>query len=155
MTDDTTRAGCACMVELRAWLSASIHEKSGDSVPAGDYRHHEGFVDGQERAIEKLDALTCTCQPNDAGVEGTDAAKWADAVCKAAEAVDAKLTRYGSGDWVESYVMPAGPWHLLLGLVRGGLWPEYTNDKLRADAGVVAALREWLEIPHGKSYSGS
>lgn len=37
----------------------------------------------------------------------------------AVEDVDATLTREDDGEWVRAYVMPAGPWHRLLGLVRG------------------------------------
>ena len=65
----------------------------------------------------------------------SDAAKWAAAICQAVEATDAKATQYGSSEWVEAYVIPAGPWHLILGLCRGGLWPEYVNDKLRDGSG--------------------
>lgn len=43
-----------------------------------------------------------------------------DALRQAIEAMDMKMTRYGSGEWVEQYVSPAGPWHAILGLARNG-----------------------------------
>lgn len=38
----------------------------------------------------------------------------------AIEAMDLKMTRYSDGEWVTAYIVPAGPWHRILGLARNG-----------------------------------
>lgn len=42
------------------------------------------------------------------------------ALLLAIEAMDMKMTRMGSGEWVEAYMVPAGPWHRILGIARSG-----------------------------------
>ena len=53
-------------------------------------------------------------------------------LCAALEDLDKAMTPFSeeSGEWVSAYVIPAGPWHRILALVRGGLWPEYVNERL-------------------------
>jgi hypothetical protein len=51
----------------------------------------------------------------------------------ALEELDTKMTPYSSGEWIENYVVPAGPWHRILGLIRGSLWPAYVDERLAKD----------------------
>jgi hypothetical protein len=53
-------------------------------------------------------------------------------LCLAIEDMDLKMTPYssGEGEFIEHYVVPAAPWHRILGLVRGGLWPGYVEERL-------------------------
>jgi hypothetical protein len=53
-------------------------------------------------------------------------------LCAAVEDMDQKMTRYGDeqGEWVTAYIVPASPWHRILGLVRGGLWPSFVEERL-------------------------
>lgn len=122
---DLTNPERTIIEQLRAWVG-----KNGYASYTGEQNGNSGpeVVDCADLLTE-LDQLIAESAPAEG--QPSDAAKWADAVCKAVEAMDLKMTQYGSGEWVEAYMVPAGPWHLLLGLVRGGLWPEYTNDKLR------------------------
>lgn len=69
----------------------------------------------------------------------------AAALRSAVENVDRVLTREGVDEWVIAYVMPAGPWHKLLGLARNAS-PTYTAgavllSELAAARAVVEAAR--------------
>jgi chromosome segregation ATPase len=60
------------------------------------------------------------------------------------------MAPYGSGEWVEHYIVPAGPWHRIMGLVRGGLWPEFvqarTAERQASDANIESLRAQVAEL---------